>query len=356
MRIINNNKEWDTLLKKEFGEYDDTYFTYKYFELYGKQYNAAPEGIFWEDENIKIFWTHLVRDIGGLECFKELLCRDLTTPYGYGGPLAVFKTDNQMKTKESLGCFLKEYEDYARSQNYVCEFIRFHPIFKNQNFFDGIMRIRRLNDVVEVDLGKPLEEMIGGFRKGHRYNIKKSIRESCQAVIVERPAKKNITDFSKIYRATMDRNHALGKYYFSEEFIENHFKMPGTFFVEIWHKGNIICSSMFLVGPTIAHYYLSGSAIDSKGLYPSSLAIWEAIKFAKDKGCLLFQLGGGVGANDSLFDFKKGFSEEIAPFYVGEMIFDQAGYQSLVGININNISPQSDYFPAYRCGLEKRII
>lgn len=342
-------------MEGDFKEYNDVYFKYEYFELYDKYYKASPEGIFWKDENIKIFWTHLIRNIGEFDCFKGSPYLDLITPYGYGGPIIIAKTSNLMKVKSSLSSFFGEYRKYALVRHYVCEFVRFHPVFKNQNFFEGIVKNSHLNDVVEVDLGKELKDIFRVFRKGHRYNIKKAIRDGCSAIIIDCPNDKNISNFTRIYNETMGRNNASEKYYFTERFIKEHFKLLDVFFVEIWYKERILCSSMFLIGSDIAHYYLSGSVADAKKHYPSSLAIWEAIKYTKGRGCRLLQLGGGRGSNDSLFDFKNGFSQKMAPFFVGEIIFDEDAYYSLVKKN-NKAKVQTAFFPSYRYGLEKGII
>ena len=85
----------------------------------------------WEDDNLKIFWTHLVRDISKIDRFKEFKCFDLTTVYGYGGPLIISKTGDKNLIAKSLGDFSEDYGSHARKKNYITEITRFHPIFRN---------------------------------------------------------------------------------------------------------------------------------------------------------------------------------------------------------------------------------
>ena len=340
MRIIKNKKEWNNLLEKEFGEYNDSFFRYDYFSLYGKHYNAEPEAVFWQDNNLKIFWSHLVRKIDSGHF-------DLTTPYGYGGPLIVEKKKNK---KTGLNDFWSDYKNYALEKNYVSEFVRFHPVYRNWRFFDS----EYLNDVVLVDLKKNLEEIWKKIKKGHRYNIKKSLKEGCKIKIIKNPSFKNIDNFSSFYYSVMDKNKAQKKYYFSRDFIRAHLKMPDSFLIEAICGEKVIGSSIFLAGDKIIHYFLSGAKDGLKGLYPSNLILWEAIKTAKENNFKWLHLGGGRGKNDSLFDFKKGFSNFTKPFKIGKIIFNQDFYNKLIEKkNKNKLSAysgknNSSFFPKYR--------
>ena len=355
MNIVKGRIEWDSLLREEFCEYADVYFKYEYFELYKRHYNVEPEAIFWEDKNLKIFWTHLIRDISRIEQFKDFKYYDLTTPYGYGGPLTITKTEDEEKINKSLKIFFEEYKEYALKNNYVCEFIRFHPIFENWKFFNRILEIEYLNDVVIVDLAKDLEKIWKDIKKGHRYNIKKTIREGCEIEIINKPSVGDIEDFINLYYETMDKNKASKKYYFPLEFINDHFNLLNAILIKLKYEKRVIGASMFIFGDKIIHYYLSGAAYGLKSLYPSNLILWEAIKWAKENDFKLLLLGGGRGRNDSLFEFKRGFSKDIIPFYIGKKVFDVKAYQAL--LTVNPMPKTSDeYFPAYRQGLDKKIV
>ena len=355
MTPIEDRIVWNSLLEEEFSEYNDIYFRYEYFELYKKYYNVEPEAIFWENKNIKIFWTHLVRDISKIEQFKDFKYYDLTTPYGYGGPLIITKTRDEKEINESLKEFFGAYTNYALENNYVCEFIRFHPIFENWKSFDRIFNAEYLNDVVIVDLTKDLEEIWRDIKKGHRYNIKKSIREGCTVEVISEPSKNDIDDFIKIYYHTMDKNKASKKYYFPIKFINNHFNLLKIILIEIKYNNRIIGASMFIFWDKIIHYYLSGTSYDSRSLYPSDLILWESIKWAKENSLKLLHLGGGRGKNDSLFEFKKGFSNDIMPFHIGKKIFNIEAYHALLTINPMSATP-NNYFPTYRQGLDEKIV
>src|SRR5690606_33259686 len=98
----------------------------------------------------------------------------------------------------------------------------------------------------------------------------------------------------------MDRNKASEKYYFSKEFIDDHFKLLKAILVQAEYDNNVIGSSMFIYGDEIIHYHLSGTS-NVKNVYPSHLIIFELIKWAKERNFKYLHLGGGRGTNDSLF-------------------------------------------------------
>jgi serine/alanine adding enzyme len=349
---MKNKGEWNEVLDEEFSDLNDVYYRYEYFELYKKEYNANMEGIFWEDDNIRIFWTHLIRNISEMEYFKDFKYYDLTTPYGYGGPLIVTKVKD--KVSGSLKKFFEEYENYALKNDYISEFIRFHPFFGNWKFSNRFFDVKYLNDVVIVDLSKDLNEIWENIKKGHKYNIRKSMREGCEVEITSDASEKKIENFMENYYITMNESKAPPKYYFSRKFISDHFNLLNAILIEVKHKNEVIGTSIFICGDEIIHYHLSGTTYNFKGLYPSDLTLWEAIEWAKRNGFKYLHLGGGLGKNDSLFEFKRGFSKITSPFYVGKKIFNMEIYQKL--LTLNPASSSNGYFPAYRQGFNEKIV
>lgn len=351
MKIINDSQKWNTILKDNFFN-DDIYFKYQFFELYEKHYDVKPEAIFWEDSNLQIFWTHLVRDISKLKLFKDSNCYDLTTPYGYGGPL--INIINNENVKVSLSNFFEQYDAYVKKENYISEFIRFHPFFKN-NLVLKYLNADYLNDVIFINLSDNIDDIWKNMKKGHRYSVRKSIENDCRINFITKPSKEDINKFSELYKNTMCRNKASSKYYFSNEFIGDHLKLLDTLLVEAVLNGDTIGSSMFLLGDNTIHYHLSGSETGLKKVFPSHLILFEVIKWAKERKFEKFMLGGGRGSNDSLFQFKKGFSKCSLPFYVAKLTFDFQTYNKLAVKNPNH-SQSNGYFPKYRFGFDKDIL
>ncbi len=356
MQILTDKTKWDKILEKQFPNLNDIYFKYCYYEIFENNFNCIPETIFWEDESIKVFWSHLVRDLSSFSIFRDEKCFDLTTPYGYGGPLFKIQTNDEAKIKNSIKSFYNEYESYCNEQNYVCEFIRFHPIYKNWGFFNNYIEEIYSNDVIIIDLSSSVEEIRMGFNKHKRQQIKKSINKNCTIKIIDDPSEHEIANFLDLYNKTMDKNKASKKYYFSKSLITDHFTILKNHCILIYANLNseIIGGSLFIYNKDIMNYHLSGT-ISINGIFQSDLILWEAIKLAKEKGLKYFHFGGGRGKNDGLYQYKRGFSKITFPFYYGKIIFNQIKYDELIKLNPKS-SESENYFPAYRVGLDETII
>lgn len=357
METITDRTEWDQALQ-QFRSINDVYFDYDYFDIYKRNFNVEPEAILWEDQHISIFWSHLIREIPNkLICDQRLF--DLITPYGYGGPLINCKVDNKSKVQKSLSSFMKEYIEFAKEKKYICEFIRFHPIVRNWELFtDGfrdVITLEYVNNTVYIDLSYDLDHIWQGIRKGHKYNIKKTEREGCEIQTLLCPSESDILEFSSLYYSTMEKCQASKKYFFDASFIKDHFSQLSSALMRINYCGQLISASMFITGESCIHYHLSGSCNVFRGVYASELIIWNAIKWAKENNFKYFHLGGGLGKEDSLFYFKKGFSKTTAPFYTGKIIFDYEQYKTLENLHQSpNVS--ENFFPAYRDEQSNTII
>lgn len=354
MEILKDKESWTKLIRNHFQKLRDVYFEYDYLELFAKSYKVVPEAIFWEDENLKLFWVHLIRNISNIEIFKEYNYYDLITPYGYGGPLIINKCEDKEELKNSLRIFIEEYKKYALEKHYVCEFIRFHPILKNWERLEGLINIRYLNDTVALDLTQSYEEIWRNITKKTRYYIRKALKEFEDHQIVEHPSEKEIEDFSLLYNKTMVKNKAAKKYFFSTKFIADHYEFDNLL-IYCRNQDKIIGSSAILLkGNFIMHYHLSATNYDFPNP-PSRAVLWKAIEWAKENGYKWFHFGGGRGVNDSLFEFKKGFSTTILPFHISKLIFNFEVYDELNSLNpLSN--ENSDFFPLYRVGFDIEIV
>lgn len=355
IKTITNKNEWDKVISDHFPDFDDVYFRHNYFSLHHKHFDVEPEAVYWQDKNLKIFWTYLKRKLSKNEYFKYGESMDKTTPYGYGGPLVKILTSDNYGVARSLKEFFDYYCSYSSDNCIVSEFIRFHPISEMWKVWLDIINLTQINDVVTVDLTKGEESIWQGMKKSHRYSVRKSRKEGSAVSIIKKPTDSDIDTFIEIYSETMLRNKAGKKYYFSKEFLSDHFSMLDTILIQVEHRDQIIGMSMFMLGGKYMHYHLSGTVEDVRGLYPSNAIIWEAIRYGVENGYELLHLGGGRGRNDSLFDFKKGFSGITFPFYIGKLIFDHQKYEELIKSN-PLIKRDVDFFPAYRYGLDEEIV
>jgi hypothetical protein len=355
MKIVSEKVGWNSLLEKYFQCYNDTYFRYEYFEIYKNNFNLKPEAFFWDDDNISVFSPHLIRSISKIGIFNGMDYFDLTTPYGYSGPLIITKNGKEEEIRESLLKFRKDYFTYAQERKYVSEFIRFHPIFETWRHFHQIFEIQYLNDTVVIDLTKSVEELKSQLSKNTRRYLKKSYKEFNLIKIVQHPSEEEFNFFLSLYEDTMKHQHASDKYFFDNGFIKDHFKLLNSLFIYCQNNnGETGSIGLFFKGEKILHYHLGATNYQFSSS-PLRAVIWEAVLWAKKNGCTHLHLGGGLSQNDSLFAFKRGFSETTHPFYIGKIIFDDTVYKKLVQLNPDAMRNEH-FFPLYRVGTNTNIV
>lgn len=354
MKVLKNKETWTNVLYTHFQGLNDIYFEFDYFDLFAKYFDVLPEALFWEDNNIKIFWSHFIRAISKINLFRDYNYFDLITPYGYGGPLLIKKAGKLEDIKKSLKKFVELYNSYAYEQNYICEFVRFHPFLKNWELLEEFINVRYLNDTVALDLTQSYEEICRNMSKKTRYYIRKALYEFEDYKIVKNPTQKEIEEFVELYNKTMEKNKAAKKYYFSIKFIEDHYKFDNLLIFCRNKDKKVGSSAIFLKGSSIIHYHLSATNYEFQNP-PSRAVLWKAIEWAKENGFKWLHFGGGVSKNDSLFHFKKGFSRTYLPFYIGKIIFNKEVYDDLT--SLNSLSKKSSgFFPLYRFGYDDTIV
>jgi hypothetical protein len=356
IKKISSKHSWNDIFTHEFEGYCDIYFTFNYFDLFQRHFKVKAEALYWNDDHITIFWPHLVRKTEPMtddDDHDDLY--DLVSPYGYAGPLVLGKDVVEGGMRSRIGCFLDEYEALAQTKRYVCEFIRFHPIFRNVRYFKHNMVTECVTEVVLIDLNKTLATIWKDIRKGHRYDISKCEKRGCQTSITCQPSVSEVRQFADMYALTMDRVKAEKKYYFPFEFIADHFKLLNTLLISVKKNDEIIAGGMFLLGHKYIHYHLAATSLGSAPLAPSKLVLWTAIRWAQAHGLRCFNLGGGFARLDELGRFKRGFSKNRAVFHVGKKVFDEKMYERLVSDTMPFVDDKR-FFPAYRRRIDDTIV
>ena len=89
MRFVRDREEWNRLVKG-FPDWD-VYYLYEYarsLEIHGE---GMPVLLYWKGTKMELCYVIMLQDIAGFGGFFGSLVEkeyfDMTTPYGYGGPL-----------------------------------------------------------------------------------------------------------------------------------------------------------------------------------------------------------------------------------------------------------------------------
>lgn len=118
------------------------------------------------------------------------------------------------------------------------------------------------------------------------------------------------------------------------------------FNAEIWVAelaGEPIAAGFLIFCGDFVEYHLSGTNPDHYKLAPTKILMDEARRLTTIENKKYLVLGGGYqNKSDNLLNFKKGFSDAIAHFYVAKIILNEERYDQLCG------GREGSFFPVYR--------
>ncbi|HEY4308523.1 MAG TPA: GNAT family N-acetyltransferase [Pirellulales bacterium] len=271
---------------------------------------------------------------------------DIVSPYGYPGPL--FSGDEAFH-RAAIG----EWHRLMQQRGCVSGFIRLHPLLNvGSDIPASGGQIVERGRTVSVDLRLSLEEMWGQTRADHRRNISKSRRSGMTAAIEDFDA--NLDAFLEMYKETMDRTRASPYYYFPASYFRTLKEVMGeqmSLCLVRGGGGELLSGALLTECCGIVQYHLSGTFNSAIQLRPSKLMLDYARTWAKARGNDAFHLGGGFGAKeDSVFEFKAGFSSSRHSFYTWQFIFSTDQYMLLEERRrgLETAAPNTEFFPVYR--------
>ncbi|EGV27987.1 hypothetical protein ThidrDRAFT_4211 [Thiorhodococcus drewsii AZ1] len=250
---------------------------------------------------------------------KNLIIRDIESPYGYGSPLT--------NTRDSsfLEGVRREFQNWAQANKILAHFARIHPLANHPTHFYEKVDFNR--STVFINLKGHLFDDYSGRRRTYIRRESEKIHE-----LVKVEDANNFSAFIKLYEETMRRASARDFYFFKEKYYENLYKLS---FVECWllhDEHSIVAGALILVSHAskIIEYHLGAHTIRSKSR-PMIYLLHLLARHYQKEGFEIFYLGGGrsTSKDDSLLLFKRGFSSNLIPFNIGFSIYNHDHYESL---------------------------
>lgn len=270
---------------------------------------------------------------------------DVTTPYGYGGPMIV----SGDVSEELVSAYFDSWSQYCKENHIIAEFVRFH-LYDNIAFreqFSG--QVIHVSDNVVRSLDESIDTIWMQVEHKVRKNVKKAQGNKLNVTIDFDG--EHLDEFLEIYYSTMKRNNARDYYYFDRTYFERIIEtLPNNFaFFNVWHENKIISTELVLCSEKYVYSFLGGTLEEYYPMRPNDLLKWEIINWSKETGRKSFILGGGYGTNDGIYRYKKAFAPGAdVPFYVGRMIHDQKVYDRLVAERKKKDGMNQAFFPLYR--------
>ncbi|MBC7746054.1 MAG: GNAT family N-acetyltransferase [Flavobacterium sp.] len=272
---------------------------------------------------------------------------DFTSVYGYAGPISNvdFETMSQAVMEDFKLAFLLFLKD---GQN-VSVFCRLHPIINHDLLVTKFGSMVNSGKTIAINLISTIEEQRSKYRRQFRSKIRQ-LREKGY-YLKQADTTAEISEFTKIYNENMARVKADSYYHFDENYFvkmlnSDDFKSS----VLLLYVGDqITCGAYVTFSNNIMQFHLAATNNNFLHEGPMKLLIDEATLIGRNNNMAYLHLGGGVGGKeDSLFDFKAGFSDLILNFNTWRFIANNTVYDELVLKKKNAGNNKSDFFPLYR--------
>jgi hypothetical protein len=336
-RVINlNDSDWDYIIKMAVQH--DFHHTSCYHSLELKKSEVASMFVLESGLNF-IALPLIISPIFPTSYF------DARSVYGYSGPLF-----SRSVSVEMFNIFKFEFTRYCEMNNIVSVFSRLHPQIDSSIFFENFGTLKYVGKVVFMDLRESPDKQRAHYASSNKNQINKLKRDNFTFEILDISEIKNVEEFIGVYNENMTLVNANQNYYFSldyiNKFLNNH--CFDKLLLAVRKDSKICCAGIFTIVDGIMQYHLSGTKNEYRKFRPMKLLLDEARLLANDRNLHTFNLGGGYTANDSLFEFKKSFSNFTTNYYVWNYIVNIEIYKQLVEELTISVNMESDFFPLYR--------
>jgi len=334
--VISNKGEWDAYLKRSLKH--EVFHTWYYHSL-----NTEGEALLFVYEEVDFFIALPVikRKIENSPFF------DMTSAYGYCGPISNINLSDLPAV--AITQFKASFLSFMKMQNAVCIFTRLHPFLNQQHILQSIGGLRQNGTTLYIDLSQTPEEQRNRYDKRLSRQIRK-LREKGYT-IKELDTAEGIKSFTEMYWENMKRVNASAYYYFDEQYFASLLKVDGfeNKLLAIYDGDELICGALLLISDDIIRNHLSATSPLYLKESPSKLLTDEISMVGRRLGKKIFHLGGGLGGKeDSLFEFKRYFSNLQVTDQIWCYVNDDEAYNSLILTTGHELSAEQNYFPLYR--------
>lgn len=264
--------------------------------------------------------------------------KDIQPPYGYGGPIAS-TTDPEFLENAWIN-----FDIWCAENQILAEFIRFHPVAKNEVFFNGAPIIDR--ETVYINL--QVDDLINQYDIRVRTAIRKAIKSGLH--IEWWDPSPFLSEFSPIYKKSMENLGADSFYLFNEKYLESLVQWQNAYLGVCLFNSEVIATAIFINAGTKSEYHLSAQNQLGRKFSATNLLLHEASIKMKELGYQSLHLGGGTNTDphNPLLFFKSGFSNLRALFKIGGRIHKPMEYDLFKKEWIKNTGKNTNRILFYR--------
>lgn len=311
-------QQWIELLPIE---KQDIYFSPEYVRLNTDDDRKACCFLYRDNENIFIY-PFIYSPVPRLENYF-----DLSTPYGYGGPVANTEEPTFWENAYRL------FHTQAEEKKVIAELIKFHPLLQQESLLAPVFKGEMINMCPTAWVDTQIDPEIRWqkiYTHANRKNIKKAQRNNFTVTFSQEERAWKF--FIELYASTMQANNADVSFLFTSSYYDHIKKnLRESYTLAICQDNERIAAVLLvLLGKTMAHCHLLGSDRNLMKFGVNNLLHHELINWCQRTGYEKLHIGGGRGnsEDDPLLKFKKNFTDKQASMIVGESILNQDAYMT----------------------------
>lgn len=318
----------------------DFYHTHSYHWTASE---GKPHLLIVGDEQSFIAYPFLLRSIA-----HTPYC-DITSVYGYGGPLCSVKDPGEVLIND----FANALYDWMFTHKVVSAFSRLHPFLPFQQRI-----LREIGEVVPVGNTVWISLSSSSFRQGYSRSLRTQVHRLGDGLeVYEAKEKADWVCFRAIYYENMDRLRASSEYYFPAEYFDlfrTQEELGARLLLARDREWGIVGGVLYTCCNGLGEYHLGAVRTGCLYLSPLKLLLDRACEVLQKEGAWALHLGGGYGGrSDTLLDFKSRFSPLRKVFCVWRCVVDPVVYDQLSDDHLRGVSSfDPRFFPAYRAKLQ----
>lgn len=310
---LQDKMRWQNIL--DLMQVSDVYYTSQYFRSAMILDPGEALMFYYTDNDGEVAYPFIKRAIeGGPEGFY-----DVSTPFGYGGPIVKSVQDSSALVSK----FREEFCFFCREQKIIAEFIRFHPLMGNALPFKGHLKLMPMYETYtkKLELDDLLKENLGK----HEVIIKKlgTVRHMFEFLVL-------------YYTEIRRRDDADSYYFFTDDYFEAlvnalgpHLHLFGAYF-----EDKLVTACYVFGTDKILYHHLEGSLQGEEIIEARRMLMLKIAEWGAENRFAFYHLGsdykGDIQALDSV---KEKLSNlEPDPYYIGEKIHDAKVYDELISM------------------------
>ncbi len=264
---------------------------------------------------------------------------DIVSPWRYCGPIVI---QCGKERAELIRSFDRDFHNYCVANNIAAEFARFSPWLKNHEDFRELYEMKKFTGTIGIDLSGDFFNL--EFSAKRRGNVRNAEKKGVRTEIDFKCT--TVDEFYRLYSLMVKKNKLDAASTYSRKYVQDlvDYCMGNVFIINGYVGDETASSGIFVYSDDYVHYHLCGNDPKFFGLDVNALITYKAAEWGKDNGKRLLDIGSG--ATDSLFKYKKLFTQEgFYDFYVGSRVHSNELYEELLRLKG---SVNDAYFPCYR--------